>query len=240
MERFWEWLPEPFFLWVAHWLACPERPVDPVESLPTVDEVSATFLPLEDDDKVEEALAFCKWLFDREDETTKTLESKATTLTGFAGVTVALVLGFATLLLDPNNLPGAHMLGAMLILYVLLVYCFVRTILCALIVNSVGRRYTFRYPSSRDILSLSSNARKQIRRQRAVDFFDSYMNNRAINRDKAGYLISAQRAFAIGSMVLFLISVLMAGYMLSVVFRPWLATALNSALKLCCDALSLR
>jgi len=238
MERFWEWLPEPFFLWVAHWLACPERPLKPLESLPSVDEVSSAFLPLEDDDKVEEALDFCKWLFDREDETTKTLESKATTLTGFAGVTVALVLGFATLLLDPNNLPGPYLLGPMLILYVLLVYCFVRTILCALIVNSVGRRYTFKYPSSRDILSLRSDTRKQIRRQRAVDFFDSYVNNRAINRDKAGYLISAQRAFAIGSLVLFVIAVLMAGYMLTVVVSPWLHTAISSALKSFCDSLS--
>ena len=230
MERFWEWLPEPFFLWAAHWLACPERPVKPLEFLPSLDEVSSAFLPLEDDDKVEEALDFCKWLFDREEETTKTLQSKATTLTGFAGVTVALVLGFATFLLGPNNLPSAYVLGPMLILYVLIVYCFVRTILCALIVNSVGR-YTFKRPSSRDILSLSSHTPTQIRRQRAVDFFDSYANNRAINRDKAGYLISAQRAFAIGSLMLFVIAVLMAGYMLTVVFSPWLYNALSSGLK---------
>lgn len=237
MERFWEWLPERFFLWAAHWLACPERQVKPVESLPSTDEVSSAFLPLEDDDKVEEALDFCKWLFDREEETTKTLESKATTLTGFAGVTVALVLGFATLLLDPSNLPSAYVLVPMLILYVLLVYCFVRTILCALIVNSVGGRYTFRYPCSRDILSLSSNSPKQLRRQRAVDFFDSYVNNRAINRDKAGYLISAQRAFAIGSLVLFVIAVLMAGYMLAVVLSPGLRTVFSSVLNSLRDSL---
>jgi len=191
--------------------------------------VSSAFLALEDDDKVEEALNFCKWLFDREDETTKTLESKATTLTGFAGVTVALVLGFATLLLDPNNLPSPYLLGPMLILYILLVYCFVRTILCALIVNSVGRRYTFEYPSSSEILSLSSQTPKQLRRQRAVDFFKSYMKNRTINVDKAGYLISAQRAFAIGSLVLFVITVLMAGYMLALMLTPWLHGALSVA-----------
>ena len=230
MDRFWEWLPEPFFLWTAHWLACPERPVKPLESLPSLDEVSSAFLPLEADDKVEEALDFCKWLFDREEETTKTLQSKATTLTGFAGVTVALVLGFATLLLDPSNLPSACMLGPMLVLYVLLVYCFVRTILCALIVNSVGPRYAFKHPSSRDILCLSSDSPMQIRRQRAVDFLDAYANNRAINRDKAGYLISAQRAFAIGSLVLFVIAVLIACYMLIVAFSPWLWNALSSAL----------
>lgn len=191
--------------------------------------MSSAFLALEDDDKVEEALNFCKWLFDREDETTKTLESKATTLTGFAGVTVALVLGFATLLLDPNNLPSPYLLGPMLILYILLVYCFVRTILCALIVNSVGRRYTFEYPSSSEILSLSSQTPKQLRRQRAVDFFKSYMKNRTINVDKAGYLISAQRAFAIGSLVLFVITVLMAGYMLALMLTPWLHGALSVA-----------
>ena len=238
MERFWEWLPEPFFLWVAHWLACPERPVEPLGSLPSTEEVSSVFLALEDDNKVEEALDFCKWLFDREEKRTKTLESKAATLTGFAGVADALVIGLATLLLDPDNVPSGYVSGAMLILYVFLVYCFVRTILCALIAVGVGRRYPFRYPSCRDILALSSDSPKQIRRHRAVDFFQSYSTNRAINDDKAGYLISAQRAFAIGSLVLFLIAVLMAAYMLSVVLSPWVRTALSSALKSLCDSLS--
>jgi hypothetical protein len=230
MERFWEWLPERFFLWAAHWLACPERPVKPLESLPSVDEVSSSFLELEDDDKLEEALDFSKWLFDREEQTTKTLESKATTLTGFAGVAVALVLGLATFLLNPNILPSTHVLVPMLALYVLVVYCFVRTILCALIVNSVGPRYTFKHPSSRDILSLRSDTPRQIRRQRAVDFFDSYANNRAINRDKAGYLISAQRAFAIGSLALFATAMLMAVYVLGMALGPWLQSTLAVAL----------
>jgi hypothetical protein len=238
MERFWEWLPEPFLLWLAHWLACPERQVQPLDFLPSVDEVASALLPLEDDDEVDEALDFCEWLFDRQEETTKTLESKATTLTGFAGVTVALVLGFATLILNPDNLPSASILSAMIVLYILVVYCFVRAILCALIVLSVGRRYNFMHPSSRDILSLHSEGLITVRRQRAVDFFNSYANNRAINRDKAGYLISAQRAFAIGSLILFVIAAVTAAYMLSVALSPWLRAALSSAFKSFCDSLT--
>ena len=120
MERLWERYVEPFCLRAARWFACPERPVKPLESLPAVEEVSSA-LALEDDDKVEEALDFCRWLFEREEERTRVLESKAITMTGFAGVTAALVLGFAALLVDQSDIPSTFALGALLILYVFLV-----------------------------------------------------------------------------------------------------------------------
>ena len=221
MDRFWEWLPEPFFLWAAHWLACPERPVKPLKKVPSIEEVSSA-LALEEPAKAQEALDFCRWLFEREEDRTKILESKATTLTGFAGVTAALVLGVAALLLDPPKLASTYASVALLVLYLILVYCFVRTILCALMVIFVGPRYRFKYPASQDILAIRYKTIAQIHAQRAVDFFDSYVNNRAINEDKAGYLISAQQAFSTAALLLFLIPVLVAGYMLYVTLGPWL------------------
>lgn len=230
MEHVWERYIQPACLRAARWLACPDRPVDPLKRLPAVDEVRSAFA-VEDPEKVEEALHFCRWLFEREEERTRILESKAITLTGFAGVTTALVSGFAALLLDQSNKPCVVALAALLILYVFLAYSFVRTILCALMVVRVGRRYTFKYPASKDILGIKSQTVQQIRQQRAVDFFDSYANNRAINRDKAGYLISAQKAFAVAALLLLVIAVVIAGYMLLVALRPWLQQGLSSVLQ---------
>jgi len=213
MERLWECAEKGVLLRVAGWLACPDRPVQEVPGLPTSEEIRAG-LAIEDTEKIGEALDFCKELFEGEEERTKTLESKAITLTGFTGLTTAFVSGFAALLLDAEKIPCRPALTVLVVLYVLLVYSFVRTILCALRVVRVGAPYWFASPEPRDILRLKTDDLDQIRRERAVDFFHSYVRNYAINDDKAGYLISAQRGFTIGTLFLFSITMVFAGYML--------------------------
>ena len=95
----------------------------------------------------------------------------------------------------------------------------------------VGPHYSFKYPASRDILAIKSKTVTHIQKHRVVDFFDSYANNRAINEDKAGYLISAQNAFAVAALFLFLMTVAIAGYMLSLGLSPWLHETLGSVLQ---------
>jgi hypothetical protein len=227
VEDLWEsWL-EGWLLRGARWLACPAREVKPRKGAPSIEDVSSAFA-LEEQEKVDEALDFCRWLWELEEERTRILETKAITLTGFAGVTAAVVLGIAALLLDASKLGSIYASGALLILYVVLVYCFVRTVLCALMVVTVGGRYRFHHPASADILAIRSKTVLQIQAQRAVDYFDSYLKNRAINEDKAGYLISAQQAFAVAALLLFLMTLFVAAYMLALVLGPWLHGTLVS------------
>lgn len=228
MESLWERWVEPRCMRAARWLACPERPVEPVDGLPSVAELFSAFavFTVDDADKTKEALDFCQWLFDRQEERTKTLESKASTLMGFAGITTAFVSGFAALLLDAKNIP-CTLLGLLVVVYLLLVYSFVRTILCALVVVTVGPRYRFKYPASRDILGLKDNSVPKLHGQRAVDFFDSYANNRAINDDKAGYLISAQRSFAIATLLVFVVTIVFGGYLSYTLLSPWLSAGVR-------------
>jgi len=213
MERLWECAEKRVLLRVARWLACPDRPAQEVPGLPSYEEIQAG-LEMEDSEKVREALDFCKGLFEREEERTRTLESKAITLTGFTGLTTAFVSGFAALLLDAEKIPCEPVLAVLVAFYVLVVYSFVRTILCALRVVRVGAPYWFASPEPRDILRLKTDELDEIRRERAVDFFHSYVRNHAINDDKAGYLISAQRGFAIATLFLFSITMVFAGYAL--------------------------
>lgn len=95
----------------------------------------------------------------------------------------------------------------------------------------VGPHYSFKYPASRDILAIKSETVTDIQKHRVVDFFDSYANNRAINEDKAGYLISAQEAFAVAALLLFLITVVIAGYMSWLALGPWFRDALGCMLE---------
>lgn len=213
MELLWERAEEKL-LRAARWLACADRPVEPVPELPSSHEEIRAELALEETDKIEEALDFCQGLFEREEERTKTLESKAMTLTGFAGLTTAFVSGFAALLLGAEEIACKPVLAVLLVLYVLLVYSFVRTILCALRVVRVGDPYIFTSPAPWDIFRLKTDDMDDIHRERAVEFFYSYVKNHAINDDKAGYLRSSQRGFAVAALFLLLLSIVFAGYML--------------------------
>lgn len=211
MELLWQYA-ERVLLWAARWLVCPERPLEQVPGLPSAYEEIQAGLAMEDSGKIREALDFCKGLFEREEERTRTLESKAITLTGFTGLTTAFVSGFAALLLDAEKIPCRPILVVLVVLYVLLVYSFIRTILCALRVVRVGDPYRFTSPAPRDIFRLKTDEIDNIRRERAVDFFHSYVKNHAINNDKAGYLMSAQRGFATATLLLFLITIVFASY----------------------------
>jgi len=160
MERLWE-LGERVVLAAARWLICPDRRVEQVPDLPSPEQIKDG-LAVDDTKKVRETLDFCKWLFEREEERTRTLESKAVTLTGFTGLTTAFVSGFAALLLDAEKIPCKPAMAAFVLLYVLVVMSFTRTILCALRVVRVGDPYFLHiltrgtYPSSRQMRPIAS------------------------------------------------------------------------------------
>jgi len=212
MERLWE-LGERVVLAVARWLVCPDRRLEQVPDLPSEEQIKDG-LAVDDTNKVRETLDFCKWLFEREEERTRTLESKAVTLTGFTGLTTAFVSGFAALLLDAEKIPCRPAMAVFVLLYVLVVSSFARAILCALRVVRVGDPYSFAHPNPWDISKLKTDEADRVRMERARDFFISYTKNHAINDDKAGYLISAQRGFAMATLFLFIMAVVFACYVL--------------------------
>lgn len=213
MDRFWH-SATGIVLRVANWLLCPDRPLEEVSDLPESREEIAAALALKDSRKIDEALTYCKDLFDREEERTRTLESKAITLTSFAGLTAAFVSGFAGLLLDSEKIPCWPARAVLLLPYIAIVCAFARTILCALRVVKVGDPYRFAAPAPTDILNLSIDTPQGVRLERAVDFFYAYRTNLVINNNKASYLMSAQRGFATAMFFLLLTTIVSGGYAL--------------------------
>jgi hypothetical protein len=210
MDSIWE-RTESALLRIARWLACPQRRIAQAPTLPDPEEMRAG-LDMDDSDKTREALAFCKELFEREEKRTETLESKSITLMGFAGLTAALVSASAALLLDTDKIQCEPLLAILSLLYVFLVYSFVRSILCALMVVRVGDPYWFASPAAQDILDLRLQDVDHVRMQWALDYLHSYVKNHTINNDKAGYLISAQRGFAVAMLLLFAIAIVFVSY----------------------------
>ena len=155
--------------------------------------------------EIEEALTFCRALFEREEQRAASFESKATTLMGFGALTAAFVAGFAALLLDEATAPCMSIVKVLAPFYFLLVLSFFFAILCAL---WALRPQIITVPAPEDILKLahSNVGLTVVRRERAGEFYKSYLANRETTNKKGFWVRWAQISVFFGMVLLVIIA----------------------------------
>ena len=177
----------------------------------TSSDIRDKFGNLDDDDKLNDAVAYCTDLFKREENRSDKVESKAFALIGINGIAIGFITGFAALLLDRAKIDSSFILGILTVLYILIVISVIWTIYLAVRVVVVSD-YRFTNPSANDIFALSNTSLSRVKRERAVALFYSFVqNNRVVNR-KATFLGGAQLWFRNSIVLLLALTLLLAVY----------------------------
>jgi hypothetical protein len=179
-------------------------------------EVRAKFDSLEDEKKLDDAVAYCAELLKREEDRADKIESKASSLIGFIGVTSTFIIGFATLVAGSVKLNSftTLLVAALLILASL---ALMLTIYLAMQVVHVGN-YKFTYPSANDIFAITGSSLAVVKQERAASLFYSFaQNTRLVNR-KASFLQGAQIWFRNSIFLLLILTVCLA--ILYITFGP--------------------
>ena len=196
---------------------CPDRSsTEPTsgatdEVLPTAEHFEQELEKIRDSGEIQEALAFCKHLFEREEKRAAKFESKATTLMAFGALTAAFVSGFAALLLDEATAPCPFVVRALALAYALLVASFASAIYCGL--KALVPRY-ITIPAPGDILKLAETSVDLVRRKRAAEFYRSYLANRRTTNRKGSWVMGAQISVACGMAFLLIIALVLTGHLM--------------------------
>lgn len=157
-------------------------------------DVKAKFGYLQDDKKLDDAIAYCSELLKREDDRVDKIESKAVTLIGVTSIAAGFIAGFAGLLLDREKLDSAPVLIVVALLYIFIAFSLIWTVHLARKVVSV-RDYKFMYPHANDIFALAHESLQDVKRERTISLFYSFTSNQRIANRKATYLSGAQTWF---------------------------------------------
>ena len=181
--------------------------------LPSADEFKKGLENISDGREIRELLAFCRDIYEREEQRAASFESKATTLMAFGALAAAFVSGFAALLLDEATAPCTFVVKPLASVYALLVLSFASAIFCGL---QALLPHMIAAPDPRDILKLEqSNAElKLVRRERAGDFYESYLANRETTNKKGSWVKRAQVSVVFGMVCLVLIAFILTGHLI--------------------------
>jgi hypothetical protein len=151
----------------------------------------------------DEALSYCKELFEEEMKRGGKIENKAYSLIGVTGVSAAFITGIPKLL--PEKTIGFFLWHniSIMVVYILIVISLTFTILLASRVVIVGG-YKFAYPDVTDIFNINSQSLLSIKKERLNAYLYCYINNCKIHNIKASFLIGSQIWFR-NTIILFLI-----------------------------------
>jgi len=172
----------------------------------SLDEIQSR-MKIQDKDKIEETLKYCESLLATEEERKKTLESKATTLTGITGLASSVIFGFAGFIFDKIRNINVFLLLSVTILYVILSVYITKSIYYSIMALKPDK---YLHPDANEIFSLSDKSIEEVRRERAIDSFYSYVKNIDLNNKKATLLLKAQNYFRNSVIALTIISLMLA------------------------------
>jgi hypothetical protein len=181
--------------------------------LPTAEHFKQELERITDNDAIQEALAFCKDLFEREEQRAAAFESKATTLMGFGVLAAAFGYGFAALLLDEATAPCTSVVQVLAPAYGMLVLSFFAAIVCALVALWPQEIMA---PSPEDILKLAQQNHDLVgvRRERAGEFYKSYLANRRTTNRKGSWVMGAEISVFFGMVFLSIIACVLAVHLI--------------------------
>ncbi len=175
----------------------------------TFADIRTKFGYLQDDAKLDDAIAHCTKLLEREDSRVDKIESKAFTLIGTTSIAAGFITGFAGLLLDRGKIDSPPILIAVAVLYILIAFSLIWTVHLARKVVSVPD-YKFTYPSANDIFALAHDSIQDVKRERTISLFYSFASNRRIADRKATYLSGAQTWFRNSIVLLVILALVLA------------------------------
>jgi hypothetical protein len=182
----------------------------------------------EEKDKIEETLEYCEDLLNSEEERKKTLESKATTLTGITGLASSVIFGFAGFIFDKIKNLNLLLLFFVTVFYIILSIYVSRSIYYSIMAL---RPEKYVHPDANDIFLLSDKSIGEVRKERAISSFYSYVRNIEINNKKGTLLLKAQKYFRNSVIILALISLILGLHVFFSELWPFVLNIINSIRK---------
>lgn len=148
---------------------------------------------------IDGSLSYIKELFAREEKRRNIVEGKANTLLGFSSLASALVVGLGTLLLRFYTEFQQYPLVVFTILYLAILVTLVRTILHAHKALQL-REYSDAHPV--DVYDFQSDKTIEMKKKWIASLMVAYGRNIRATNEMATKLLSAQRWFGYGIMLL--------------------------------------
>lgn len=191
---------------------------DPPDRFPQSIDTLHKRLATTDADLADELLADAERLFDEADARVQSVERRATTLQGTVAIAAAVALTGGGLVLDPAKIHGDNWRTAFAVGLGALVFLFVVTAFRA--AGASTRTFNFTSPSDDLIFERAkTNNATEAKTRRAAYLLHGYGRNNEAAALKVGYLRSAAFWFRGALIVLFALSVMLAGYVIDTARR---------------------
>ena len=193
---------------------CLDEPLPASEFFPglgTLGEIRDKLSTLKSLTDVEEVLYYCKGLFEREKERQDLFESKASILAGFSGTSTAAILALMAILLDSEQFsqtPKPVQIASMALSAATIV-CLVASVLWSL--RAISLR-SYHQPDPKKIFELANEKLVDVKRERASQYFSSYIKNQFANNRKADAFNCALNYFRNAMIVALVLVLLIAIY----------------------------
>lgn len=166
-----------------------------------------------DDDLADELLADAERLFDEADARAESAERRATTLLGMVAIAAAVALTGGGLVLDPAKIHGGNWRMAFAIGFGLLVFLLVLTAFRAS--GASTRTFNVTSPSDDRIFERAkTGSAGEAKALRAAYLLHGFGRNNEVAALKVGYLRAAAFWFRGALLVLFALTVMLAGYVI--------------------------
>ncbi|WP_449245605.1 hypothetical protein [Desulfobacca acetoxidans] len=149
-------------------------------------------LNLDNHQKIEEALSYCKQLYDDEEDRRKTIEAKATSLIATTSITAAFSIGFISIIIKDTDNLNFILLLISLLFFIFITILLIWSNICAIRAVYI-KEYRITQPNPSDIFNLKDKTIACIKNERAIDYYYSFLMNEVLNNKKADWTIKAQR-----------------------------------------------
>lgn len=170
-----------------------------------------------DESKVQEVLDFCENLFVEEEKRQSLIENKAAILSGFAGTISAGVLTLTVIFTDTESFGRASTFLKITSVFFFGLALF-GLLMCIFFSLRIFGVWTYSHPPVTDIFDLEERSILAVKKKRAINYFQSYVRNQAVNDRKVDNYKFALTLFR-ASMISMLILLIMIGC-LGILYSP--------------------
>lgn len=189
---------------------CPDEPAPISEDFPADFKFILDRLAFNDEAKVEEALSFCKDIFERENSRGEAIENKATILAGFSGTAAAAIIAILALFFQSSEgLSKGPVIYLSLVFLFLIILTLVISIKFSLRVIAIR---AYRHPDPNTIFKLSNKSVEEVKKRRAASYFESYAHNQYTNSRKVDAFRCARSYFGLAMCLTILVMLLLCIY----------------------------
>ena len=182
-------------------------PIDALfEEVNSLPKIEARFEFVSEEDKVSEALNYCKSLYEEEEKRQDVAENKANVLAGLSGTATAAIVALLVLFLESElftDLPVLRILGTSVIGIALI--CLTASTLFSIRALEIA---SYHQPMSKRIFDLGQKTLIELYKRRAAEYFKSYIQNHAVNSRK---LNNYRASYTLFKWAIYLVGILFLG-----------------------------